>query len=54
MRFNKAILAVAIATAAGTAAVTAWAAPGFGPDLFGMGDSDTEYPGLERPMLFDD
>lgn len=36
MRFSKAILAVAI----GSAAVTAWAAPGFGPDLFGMGDGE--------------
>jgi periplasmic protein CpxP/Spy len=36
MQFSKAILAVAI----GSAAVTAWAAPGFGPDLFGMGDGE--------------
>jgi Spy/CpxP family protein refolding chaperone len=34
MRYNKAVLAVAI----GAAAVTAWAAPGFGPDLFGLGE----------------
>ena len=37
MRFSKAILAVAI----GSAALTAWAAPGFGPDLFGMGEGDS-------------
>jgi periplasmic protein CpxP/Spy len=36
MRFSKAILAVAI----GSAAVAAWAAPGFGPDLFGMGEGE--------------
>lgn len=36
MRFSKAILAVAI----GSAAVVAWAAPGYGPDLFGMGDGE--------------
>ena len=36
MRFNKAILAVAI----GSAAVAAWAAPGFGPDLFGMDEGE--------------
>jgi len=36
MRFSKAILAVAI----GSAALTAWAAPGFGPDLFGMGEGE--------------
>ena len=36
MQFRKAILAVAI----GSAAVAAWAAPGFGPDLFGMGDGE--------------
>ncbi len=36
MRFGKAVLAVAI----GSAAVAAWAAPGYGPDLFGMGDGE--------------
>jgi Spy/CpxP family protein refolding chaperone len=36
MRFSKAILAVAI----GSAAVAAWAAPGFGLDLFGMGEGE--------------
>ena len=40
MHFSKAILAVAI----GSAAVTAWAAPGFGPDLFGMGDGEGRGP----------
>ena len=36
MRFSKAILAVAI----GSVAAAAWAAPGYGPDLFGMGDGE--------------
>jgi Spy/CpxP family protein refolding chaperone len=36
MRFSKAILAVAI----GSAAAAAWAAPGFGPDFFGMGEGE--------------
>ena len=36
MRFSKAILAVAI----GSVAAAAWAAPGFGPDLFGLGDGE--------------
>ena len=36
MRFSKAILALAI----GSAAAAAWAAPGYGPDLFGMGDGE--------------